>query len=117
MELRLSGLRAECEKQVPIVYRTRRLAAPLKIDVLVESSVVVEIKAVEKINPIFLAQVLTYLKLAEKPAGLLMNFHATTLRAGLRRLTHPDLFSAKAGPAGSPNVESPDDEALDHRGV
>lgn len=102
VELRATGIQVESERQVPIVYRGRRLATPLKMDLLVGDCVVVEVKAVEKINPVFLAQVITYLKLAEKPAGLLMNFHAQSLRAGLRRLTHPDLYTKKTKAASHP---------------
>ncbi len=47
------------------------------------------------LNPVFQAQVITYLKLTGHPAGLLLNFNATTLRAGLKRLDHPDLYAAK----------------------
>ena len=49
-----------------------------------------ELKAVDVLHPVHLAQVITYLKLTGFPAGLLMNFNATSLRAGLRRLNHPD---------------------------
>ena len=57
--------------------------------------VVVELKAVERLHPIHLAQVITYLKISGCPAGLLMNFNSTTLRAGLRRLYHPDRYVMK----------------------
>ena len=56
-----------------------------------EDCLVVELKAVEVVIPVHLAQVITYLKLTGYPAGLLMNFNTTSLRAGLRRLDHPDL--------------------------
>jgi GxxExxY protein len=55
----------------------------------------VELKAVERLHPIHLAQVITYLKLTGCPAGLLMNFNSTTLKAGLRRLDHPGLYVKK----------------------
>ena len=59
-----------------------------------EDSVIVEIKAVERLHPVHLAQLITYLKLADKPAGLLINFNTPSLRsAGIRRVTHPDLYS------------------------
>ena len=64
-------------------------------DVVRELCVPVEVKSVDGIHPIHLAQVITYLKLTGHPAGLLMNFNATTLRAGLRRLDHPDRYFRK----------------------
>jgi GxxExxY protein len=78
------------------------LAAPLKciggglkLDLLVERCVVVELKAVERLHPVNLAQVITYLKISGFPAGLLINFNSTTIKAGLRRLYHPDLYVKK----------------------
>ena len=56
---------------------------------------VVELKAVERLHPIHQAQVITYLKLTGYPAGLLMNFNSLTLRSGLKRLDHPDLYVKK----------------------
>ena len=67
----------------------------LKLDLLVENCVVVELKAVERLHPIHLAQVITYLKLTGCPAGLLLNFNSTTLRGGLKRLDHPDFYVKK----------------------
>jgi PD-(D/E)XK nuclease superfamily len=57
--------------------------------------IVVELKAVEHLQPVCLAQVITYLKITGYPAGLLMNFNCTSLRAGLRRLDHPDRYVKK----------------------
>ena len=94
IEFELAGLSFACEKSVPIVYRGRPVSTHLRIDLLVEEKVVVEIKAVEKLHPIYSAQVITYLKLARCPAGLLMNFNATSLRHGLQRRNHPDLHAA-----------------------
>jgi GxxExxY protein len=54
-----------------------------------------ELKAVESLHPVHSAQVITYLKLTGCPAGLLLNFNATTLRAGLKRLDHPDRYKNK----------------------
>jgi GxxExxY protein len=55
----------------------------------------VELKTVERIHPIHLAQVITYLKLTGCAAGLLLNFNVTSLRSGIRRLTHPDRYKVK----------------------
>ena len=65
------------------------------MDLLVNDCVVVEVKAVEALHPIHSAQVITYLKISGYPAGLLMNFNSTTLKAGLKRLDHPDRYGSK----------------------
>lgn len=91
-ELRLHSLKVECERSVPLYYKGERVKVALMIDLLVEECVVVELKAVERLHPVHSAQVITYLKLTGFPAGLLMNFNSTSLRAGLRRLDHPDRY-------------------------
>jgi GxxExxY protein len=93
-EVRARGLFAERDRRVPIIYKGQRLGEMLKIDLLVENCVVVELKAVEKLAPVHEAQVITYLKLSGCPAGLLMNFNSVLLRNGLRRLDHPDRYAA-----------------------
>ena len=90
IELRRAHLHVNSERHVPIDYKGHRIGGALKLDLLVNGCIVVELKAVERLHPIHLAQVITYLKLTGYPAGLLMNFNATTLKAGLRRLDHPD---------------------------
>lgn len=95
MELASHQVHFESERHVPIDYKRQRVRGTLKLDLLVEGCVVVELKAVEAIHPIHLAQVMTYLKLTGYPAGLLMNFNVTSLRSGLRRLDHPDRYVQK----------------------
>ena len=95
MELAESGLACVCEHYVPIDYKGRRVRGGLKLDLLIEGCVVVELKAVEALHPVHSSQVLTYLRLTGFPAGLLMNFNVTSLRAGLRRLDHPDRYVKK----------------------
>ncbi len=85
-ELKSMGLRALEQVAVPIVYRGERLANDLRIDLLVEDLVIVEIKAVEELHPIHTAQLLTYLKLTNKKLGLLINFNTTKLIDGLERV-------------------------------
>ena len=92
VELRDRRLAVECDVLVPIVYKDRKLLSPLKIDLLVERTIVVELKAVERLHSIHEAQVITYLKLTGHPAGLLMNFNEVLLKSGLRRLDHPDRY-------------------------
>jgi len=95
IELRKQRLHAECEQQVPLLYKGTPLSSALKLDLLVENSVVVEVKAVERYHPVHLAQLVTYLKLTGHPAGLLMNFNVTALKYGLRRAEHPDRYVNK----------------------
>ena len=90
IELRRGGLRVESEQQIVINDKGERVGGGLRIDLLVNGCIVVEIKAVDRLHPVHSAQVITYLKICGFPAGLLMNFNATTLKAGLKRLDHPD---------------------------
>jgi GxxExxY protein len=96
VELERRELRVESEKHVSLEYKGKRITSRLKLDLLVEGTVVVELKAVDRSHPAHHAQVITYLKLTGCPAGLLLNFNATTLKAGLKRLDHPDLYQKKS---------------------
>ena len=73
-EMELRGMVVRSQLKVPINYKGLLLEADLKLDLLVEDIIVVELKAVEKINPIYLSQVLSYMRLLEKPKGILINF-------------------------------------------
>ena len=77
----LSGkeLAYQSQLQVPIVYKGKSLNAGLRLDILVEDIIIVEIKSVEKILSVHQAQLLTYLKLLEKPKGILINFNCTNI--------------------------------------
>ena len=104
IELKLEGLRFENERNIALDYKGQRIKGALKVDLLVEGWIVVELKAVERLHSVHLAQVITYLKLTGCPAGLLMNFNSATLKAGLRRLDHPDRYVKKnsdSSPAAS----------------
>ena len=94
-ELTLHGIRAISGRRVSVHYKNHLVAGHLELDLLVEDCVVVELKAVDSIHPVHLAQVISYLKLTGCPAGLLMNFNAATLRSGLRRLDHPTRYEKK----------------------
>ena len=87
-ELCLRGLKAEKEVRVPVTYKGVVVGDPLRIDILVEGRVVVECKAVEKDNPIFAVQTLTYLRLMKLHLGLLINFGKETLVAGYKRIVN-----------------------------
>lgn len=85
-ELLKAGCTVEIEKPLPIIYDEIKLEAGYRIDLLVNSCVIIELKAVEALNDVHLAQVLTYLKLSEKKLGLLINFNVKLLKHGLRRV-------------------------------
>ena len=85
-ELRQRGYRIEVEHAVPLVYESVKLDCAYRLDLVVESTVVVEVKAVDQLAPVHAAQMLTYLRLTGLPLGLLMNFHAPTLKEGLKRV-------------------------------
>jgi len=85
-ELQEAGLKVERQKSLPVVYKEVKLEAGYRIDLLVEDCVVVELKAVEALNDVHTAQVLTYLKLSGSKLGLLMNFNVTKLVNGIKRL-------------------------------
>ncbi len=78
-ELRLNGYDVKSQLIVPIQYRGLALDANLKLDILVNDLVIVELKAVEAINPAYEAQLMSYMKLLEKPQGLLINFFTTNI--------------------------------------
>ena len=88
VELELHGLCFERQRPIPIAYNGRKLGADLRIDLLVERSVVVELKAIEKLLPVHEAQLLTYLRLTNLQVGLLINFNVPVLRSGIRRLVN-----------------------------
>ena len=85
-ELSEEGLQVVKQKPLPLVYKEVKLECGYRVDLLVESKVVVEIKAVEAFNDIHLAQVLTYLKLSGCRIGLLLNFNVLHLRNGIKRV-------------------------------
>ena len=87
---------------LPISYKGLRLASAYKMDLLVENSVIVEIKAIEEIAPIHSAQVLTYLRACQKRLGQLINFNVPVLRRGLKRIVNgfPPCLSASVSNGG-----------------
>jgi GxxExxY protein len=87
-ELLKQGLFVEKEKGLPLVYEEVRLEVGYRIDLLVENKVVIEIKSVDALNDIHLAQVLTYLKLSGCKLGLLVNFNVTLLKNGFKRVVN-----------------------------
>jgi GxxExxY protein len=85
-ELKKSGLHFESQKALPVIYGDLTLEAGLRLDIIVEKSVILEIKAVETLLPIHQAQLLTYLKLTGLRLGLLINFNTALLKDGIKRV-------------------------------
>jgi GxxExxY protein len=86
-ELDIAGLTYKREVDQPLIHKGARLAVSYRLDLLVEETIVVEVKAVERLLPIHEAQTLTYLRLTGLSTALLINFQVPVLRLGLRRLT------------------------------
>ena len=85
-ELHKMKLKVEKEKPLPLIYEEVRMECGYRIDLLVENKIIVEIKSVEALNDVYLAQVLTYLKLANCRIGLLINFNVVQLIKGIKRV-------------------------------
>jgi GxxExxY protein len=85
-ELVQNGLKAESQKPLPVFYRGVHVDCGYRIDLLVDDQIIVELKAVEKLEPIHEAQLLSYLKLSGCKVGLLINFNTKLLKNGIRRL-------------------------------
>ena len=87
IQLKSDGLKVRREVAVPLFYKGVDVGVGYRLDLLVEETIVVEVKAVERVDPVFKAQLITYLKLARHPAGLLINFNVPQLIQGVHRTT------------------------------
>ena len=86
-----SGLVVQREKPMPLVFEEVKLDCGYRIDLLVENKLVIEVKSVEAINPVHLAQTLTYMKLGNYKLGLLINFNVFLLKNGIKRIINGNL--------------------------
>lgn len=84
-ELKQIGFDFERQVPVPIIYKDVHLECGYRIDLLVKKLVIVELKSVDELNPVHEAQILTYMKFAKIPVGLLINFNVTLLKHGIKR--------------------------------
>jgi GxxExxY protein len=84
-ELARNGLTCRSEVEVPVVYKGISLSCGYRIDLLIEDKVIVELKAVDSLNAVHEAQLLTYMRLAKMEVGLLINFNCKLLRQGIKR--------------------------------
>jgi GxxExxY protein len=87
-ELRNTGLEVERQKPLPVIYDEVKLDCGYRLDFMVNRSVILEIKSVESLNDIHLAQMLTYLRLSNCKVGLLINFNVVKLTNGIKRVVN-----------------------------
>lgn len=85
-ELQQRGLTVERQVEVPIQYKGNKLKADLRLDIIVENQIIIELKSVEDIRPVFFKQLKTYLKLMGKSLGLLVNFGEYDMKEGIHRV-------------------------------
>ena len=85
-ELRETGLKVEKQKPLPLIYEDVKMKIGYRVDIMVENKFVIEIKSVDALNDIHLAQTLTYLKLSNCKLGMLINFNVTLLKNGIKRV-------------------------------
>lgn len=87
-ELKKFGLTVDKQKALPLVYEDIKLEIGYRIDLIIENKVIVEIKSVDSLNDVHLAQILTYIKLSQCKLGLLINFNVAFLKNGIRRVVN-----------------------------
>ena len=87
-ELKKVDLKVEKQKPLPLIYEDVKLEIGYRIDLLIENKVIVEIKSVEALNDVHLAQILTYLKLSDCKLGLLINFNVALIKHGIKRVVN-----------------------------
>lgn len=87
-ELQLRGLSVKTQIAVELIYKDVQLGKAYVIDLLVEDEIIIEIKSVEVMNPVYVAQLITYLKLAGKQLGYLINFNVPLLKDGFKRIVN-----------------------------
>jgi GxxExxY protein len=85
-ELDNSGIASIKQKPMPLVYKEKKLDLGYRIDLLVEDKVIIEVKSVDALNPVHLAQLMTYMKLSGCRVGFLINFNVASLKEGIRRV-------------------------------
>jgi GxxExxY protein len=94
IELKKRGLQVESEVDLPVIYEGEKVTdLGFRIDMLVEAAVIVELKSVEEVKPVHKKQLLTYLRLAKKDLGLLINFNEVLLKKGIYRIANGPLDS------------------------
>jgi GxxExxY protein len=90
-ELNKTGLKIEKQKPLPLIYEDVVLEVGYRIDIIIENKFIIEIKSVDALNDVHLAQILTYLKLSDCKLGFLINFNVTLLKNGIKRVINGTL--------------------------
>ncbi len=88
IELETMGLEVECQKHIPVVYRGKEIECDYRLDLLVEDKVIIELKAVENLQPIHKMQLSTYLKITGKRLGILVNFNTSDIMHSIVRIAN-----------------------------
>ena len=88
IELETMGLKVECQKHIPVVYRGKEIECDYRLDLLVEDKVIIELKAVESLKPIHNMQLSTYLKITGKRLGILVNFNTSDIIHSIVRIAN-----------------------------
>ena len=87
-ELSIRGINVKSQVSIPLIYKNFQLSKDFRIDILVENEIILELKAVEYILPVHKAQIISYLKLADKRLGFLINFNVPLLKDGIKRIVN-----------------------------
>ena len=87
-ELKKAGLFVEKQKPLPLIYEEVKLEIGYRVDIIVENKVIVEVKSVDALNDVHLAQILTYLKLSGSKLGMLINFNVALIKNGIKRVVN-----------------------------
>lgn len=87
-EFELRGIKAKNQEAIPLIYKGFELSKEFKIDILVEDEIILELKSSETMLPVYEAQIISYLKLANKRLGFLINFNVPVMKDGFRRFVH-----------------------------
>jgi GxxExxY protein len=108
-ELRGAGMKVDEERPIPLLYGEMKFDCAYRVDLIVNETVVIEIKSVEHLEPVHGAQLLTYLRLTDCPVGLLANFNTPVLKSGLRRFVN--WRSSRLAPAPARNSQTTLDDS------
>ena len=87
-EFELRGIKAKNQEAIPLIYKGYELSKEFKIDILVEDEIILELKSSENMLPVYEAQIISYLKLADKRLGFLINFNVPLMKDGFKRFVH-----------------------------
>ncbi len=87
-ELKLQGIEAKEEVSIPVIYKGADLGFNYRMDILVEDTIIIELKSVEKMHPVYFKQLTNYLKLTHLPLGLLVNFNSTNVAKDIHRIVN-----------------------------